>query len=164
MSDAAGTGKTERERTTFRDRSGRAWEVEFTVGLVQRLKRDGLDLKGLLADPERFAAVMAQAPEDLVGHLWTVCEPQAKAFGLTPEEFGYLFDRETYDAAADAFLEAFVLFSQRSAAGAAIRERFPRLMERMDRAISERLAADLDRILSGTATASPGSAASTPPG
>jgi hypothetical protein len=151
--------------TRFTAQAGGRWGVDLTVGLAEKLKADAdLDLDELARNPEAVARTFSETPARTAQVLWALCEEEAEKRGVSPHDFGRVLDRPTLDRGLEAFLEEFVLFYPRSSAGRAIRGKLPELLKRMDAEIAERVAAEVDRNLSATATGSPGSSASTPAG
>ncbi len=68
---------------------------------------------GKLTDDEfqpLFDLLARDQAEQFVAVLWALVEPQAKALGVTPEQFAAGFDGDALDAAADAFWGAFAAF------------------------------------------------------
>ncbi len=111
---------TPNESPEFNDARGRTWRLTLTINKIRTIKAtngcdfgkiaDGKLLMELGTDPERFAQV-----------LWILCETQAKAINVTPEEFAELLDGETIDAAASATIAAVINFT-RAPMRAALRE------------------------------------------
>lgn len=118
----------------FSDRHGQAWCVDIVhgdvaelreqYGIVPRFQDDQFiqSLDVVFGDIDRFAA--------LLGFL---CREQIAERGLTPEAWARLFTMEIFDAAADAVLEAFADFSQRSrGARRAIRQKLREELTTLD--------------------------------
>mgnify|MGYP007059391883 FL=1 len=73
----------------FTDGNGRAWTFRFTFLDVKRIRHEtGVDIMSLWQPDSEDAAELAQDPILLVDVLWCALEPQAKAAGVTPEDFG----------------------------------------------------------------------------
>lgn len=153
----------------FTDTAGRAWELAVTVGAIKRV-RDliGVDLYKLIDDGFKGLADLLADPCKFVDVLWAMVEGQAKAAGVTDEQFGQSLAGDVLSQASDAFVEALVDFfpDARSRAnlravlekGKAVRDRLMGLAETQVAAIDpDEVAASLVRKLSGTAGNSPAS-------
>ncbi len=111
---------TPNEKPEFDDVRGRTWRLTLTINKIRQIKAtngcdfgkiaDGELLMELGADPEKFAQI-----------LWILCETQAKAINVAPEDFAELLDGETIDAAAEALIAAVISFT-RAPMRAALRE------------------------------------------
>lgn len=144
---------------TFVDKASGCWPFELDFGLLADVKREaGVDLAAAMASPERLFAVAFGEPGAIVATLWVLCDPAAR--GVTPEAWARLFNGAALESAATALVEAVVDFSPRSGVAAAVRNRLPEILGRMDAAAI----AAIDRALSSGGTGSPGPPASTPGG
>jgi hypothetical protein len=140
------------------------WNVQLTVGMLTRIRREcGLNLANVVVDAEQFLDVISAAPESLVGSLWIVCEKQATAAGLTPENFAELFDGDALDRAVTALLEASLDFFPRARGRDALRAGMPRAWAKIERDVNARIAEQFDSMFSITAGNSPELSGSTPP-
>lgn len=99
---------------TFKDARDRTWHVAVTVAAAKRC-RDlaGTDLLGLVADKLRPLGELLADPVRLVDVLYVLCADQAKAAGVTDEQFGEAMHGDALDHAANAFVEALVDFFPR---------------------------------------------------
>lgn len=117
----------------FKDSSGRDWKLKLNYGLILDVKdQTDLDLDALLSNPKVFAEIILANPKKLIELLWVICEEQAKAYDVTPRDFGRMFDRETLDTSTNALIESIVDFYQRSSAGKVIRNKLPEILRKMD--------------------------------
>ncbi len=134
----------------FTDAAGKTWSVRFTIGLLPKLRAEGLDLSKSLeemqtaiSDPERFGRI-----------LWVLCERQAREVGVTEEQFADAFDGPTIFAAVSALGVALADFTHPPAVAAAARD----LIAKRE---AESQAKQI-QTLKATVGNSPGSAGSTP--
>lgn len=96
---------------TFRDGNGREWHINVTVADVKRVKEQtGLLLTSLVEDKLMPLATLVSDPVKLVDTVWVLIEPQAKAAGLTDEQFGQSLSGDSVDQMANAFMEALTDF------------------------------------------------------
>jgi hypothetical protein len=96
---------------TFRDGNGREWHINVTVADVKRVKEQtGLLLTSLVEDKLLPLAALVSDPVRLVDTVWVLVEPQAKAAGLTDEQFGQSLSGDSVDQMANAFMEALTDF------------------------------------------------------
>lgn len=96
---------------TFRDGNGREWHINVTVADVKRVKEQtGLLLTCLVEDKLMPLATLVSDPVKLVDTVWVLIEPQAKAAGLTDEQFGQSLSGDSVDQMANAFMEALTDF------------------------------------------------------
>lgn len=96
---------------TFRDGNGREWHINVTVADVKRVKEQtGLLLTSLVEDKLMPLATLVSDPVKLVDTVWVMIEPQAKAAGLTDEQFGQSLSGDSVDQMANAFMEALTDF------------------------------------------------------
>ena len=102
---------------TFKDNAGRTWCVALNVHQMKRIRaKAGIDLVNVIAlDPkgnldaglvERIAA----DPCLLVDILWVCVEDEAKAAGVTDEDFGRSLAGDSIEAATAALLDELVDF------------------------------------------------------
>jgi len=165
---------------TFTDTRERRWEIDVTVGTIRRVKNltdvDLTDaLKGTLF--QRLAGDVIL----LVDVLYAVVKPQCDAQGVTDEQFGEALGGDVLDAATKALLEGIVDFfpSERRAVLAKALQKLEALqttatqkasdlldsgaLDRLMQQELERLDAETQTLLR-SATSSPGTSVSTPPG
>lgn len=99
---------------TFCDAEGRAWSLKITVAALERVQAAAdVDLAGLLDAEKKFAplAELLSQPVRLARVLWALCEPEAKARGVTPEQFGEALYGDALEAAANALVDELVFFT-----------------------------------------------------
>lgn len=118
---------------TFKDRHGREWRVELTLGNLPHLRAAGFDVGKVVKNPDALDCL--DDPETLGRVLWKFCEGQAEARKLTPEEFADGFDGPTVHAAGDAIVEALADFSQRPGVAKAIKDRLPAARAKLETAL-----------------------------
>ena len=102
---------------TFTDNKGRTWEVELNVRQMKRV-RDilGVDLVNVIQTDKDGAIAtdtidrVANDPILLCDILWVLCEGQAKASGVTDEDFGSSLAGDSIEEATRAFLDELVDF------------------------------------------------------
>ena len=102
---------------TFTDGKGRVWEVELNVRQMKRV-RDilGVDLVNVIQTDKDGAIAtdtidrVANDPILLCDILWVLCEGQAKASGVTDEDFGSSLAGDSIEEATRAFLDELVDF------------------------------------------------------
>lgn len=120
--------------TSFTDKKGQAWDVEFTLAELMRVKsRLGLSLANLTKAEVEHNAIPddktgklkltgGRAKEDLdkltndivlfIDALYVVIEPQAKSRGLGSEAFAGILDADALLSAIDCFNSELMLFTQ----------------------------------------------------
>lgn len=144
--------------SSFTDRTGRQWRVEFLFSHLGVL-RSVLNCP----QPQKLTAevaingLLALDPEGLGQLLWSIVEDQAK--GLTPEDFAKSLDADVIDQAFRCLLEEITCFFPRAGRDA-IRKNLP--------AVLQKYARDMDhafnQILKSSVGSGPESSASTPAG
>ena len=102
---------------TFKDNSGRTWTVELNVHQMKRIRaRLGVDLVNVIAlDAGGKVKVdlvdrIANDPCLLVDILWVCVEDEAKAAGVSDEDFGRSLAGDSIECATAAFLDELVDF------------------------------------------------------
>ena len=101
----------------FTDTKERVWEVELNVRQMKRV-RDilGIDLVNVIQAGKDGAVAtdtldrVANDPILLVDILWVLCEGQAKAAGVTDDDFGSSLAGDSISDATKAFLDELVDF------------------------------------------------------
>ena len=101
----------------FTDTKERVWEVELNVRQMKRV-RDilGIDLVNVIQAGKDGAVAtdtldrVANDPILLVDILWVLCEGQAKAAGVTDDDFGSSLAGDSVADATRAFLDELVDF------------------------------------------------------
>jgi hypothetical protein len=126
----------------FVDKLGREWVLEITLGDLPALKELGLDVEAVFDDPK--AASAAGKVEVLGRALWHLCEEQAGAREVTPEQFARAITGPVRWAAAAALEAAVLDFTLPPAAATKAKAR---------------LSADRDRVIETAFPASPGGSA-----
>jgi hypothetical protein len=98
---------------TFTDNTGRAWTVPFNVNVKRRVQQlTGVDLLEVIEG--KLIEELMSDPEKLVNVIHAVCEPEAKAAGVTDEQFGERLTGDAIDGATAALMEALVDFFPRA--------------------------------------------------
>jgi hypothetical protein len=156
---------------SFKDRTGRAWNMEATFGSYSRVKsQTGVSLFEIATEQRKCLEQLAD-PFTLGAVIWSMIEPQAEARGVSPEQFYAEFDGAALKSAYDALIDEMIFFCQphqRTILTAAVKK--VRDAERAaERVIGERmpeiereLDAEIARWTSGNSdTNSPGSSEST---
>ena len=102
---------------TFKDNAGRTWGVTLNVLQMKRIRAHlGIDLVNVITlDAGGKVKVdlvdrIANDPCLLVDILWVCVEDEAKAAGVTDEEFGRSLAGESIEEATRAFLDELVDF------------------------------------------------------
>lgn len=145
----------------FTDSEGREWDVRLTVGDLPALREAGFDLGKVFGAPDGWAQGVGSDPAVVVKALYPLCERRVKELDMTPEQFGQLFDPDTYGRATEALLAEAAGFFPNSRAAKVIRTRAGDVFGAMEQAAN----GELDRLLSTwrtSATGSPGSSGLTP--
>ena len=101
----------------FTDTKERVWDVELNVRQMKRV-RDvlGIDLVNVIQAGKDGAVAtdtldrVANGPILLVDILWVLCEVQAKAAGVTDDDFGSSLAGDSISDATRAFLDELVDF------------------------------------------------------
>ena len=101
----------------FTDTKERVWDVELNVRQMKRV-RDvlGIDLVNVIQAGKDGAVAtdtldrVANDPILLVDILWVLCEGQAKAAGVTDDDFGSSLAGDSISDATRAFLDELVDF------------------------------------------------------
>ena len=96
---------------SFKDAKGRIWDLEVTVNAVKRVRsRYGVDLMALIDN--QFAGLVQILKDQvaLCDVIYVLIEDQAKARGLTDEDFGAGMAGDALADASDVFAEAYLDF------------------------------------------------------
>lgn len=124
----------------FVDVNGVEWTLRLTVGMLADIKREAkFDLGEALKSETALAGLFEISPGKLVELLWVMCETQAIAKGVSPQQFGYSFDGATVGAATEALLMAIADFFPRAKVARAIRANLPELLDKMDTHIIQQM-------------------------
>lgn len=101
----------------FTDTKGRTWKVELNVRQVKRVRDAlGVDLANVIqAGRDGTVAAdtlerVANDPVLLADILWILCEGEAKASGVTDDDFGSALAGDSISDATRAFLDELVDF------------------------------------------------------
>lgn len=163
---------------SFKDKAGKPWQVEITVGTNKVVK--GLlgfslyDLVDKGDQPLKPLAKFLEDPEQLVNLLYVLCKDQADQLSMTDEDFGRLFTGEVLGDATDAFVGELISFFPNPQVRQSLqkvvekgREFGAKLVERMDRELANvDLENEVDLLvkkLSGESGTPPESSEPTPP-
>ena len=102
---------------TFTDNKDRVWEVELNIRQMKRVRDTlGIDLVNVIQAGRDGAVAtdtldrVANDPILLVDILWVLCEGQAKAAGVTDDDFGSSLAGDSIADATRAFLDELVDF------------------------------------------------------
>lgn len=96
---------------TFRDATGREWQISLTVGLAKKIKADlGLDLLAVIKPKNTVLQQLADDPELLCEVIWRLVNQRAEAAGVTQEAWWDAVDDATIDAAAGALIGSLIRF------------------------------------------------------
>lgn len=136
----------------FKDKKGREWTLEFDVGLLEVIKREtGIEFDSFTESPEsqeKFATMLLGGHgRKLVEVLWVLCEEQATAIDVKPEDFGRLFTGPVLEAAQVALLEALADFSPRQVMGRVMKSHLPKILTKMDAAIEAGMNREITQML-----------------
>lgn len=107
---------------TFRDRDGREWQIDLTLGALMRIKAStGLDMLDL--QPSKAGRVdvfdrLSTDPVTLADTLCAICRPQLDARSLTDSQFADALGGEAIDTALIALIEEWADFFRRRGAEA----------------------------------------------
>lgn len=89
----------------FKDTKDRPWTVAVNVDAVKRVKaRVEIDLLRVGSGDANLIVELADNPIMLVDVLFALCEPEAKAAGVTDEDFGKAMAGQAIDDATDALM------------------------------------------------------------
>ena len=102
---------------SFRDTKGRTWKVELNVRQMKRVRDAlGVDLVNVI-EARRDGTVAADTlervandPVLLADILWVLCAGEAKAAGVTDDDFGSALAGDSISEATRAFLDELVDF------------------------------------------------------
>ncbi len=148
----------------FTDKAGREWSLSLDYGLIDQIKADlGHNLEAALEDEAAMTRMLFKdRSTGLVPILFAICEDQANARNVSPEDWPRIFDRGTIERATEALIGAISTFLYGSRIGGAIREQTLKLATQREETIvahirTVSLDADGRAVLPGS---SPGGAAS----
>lgn len=98
---------------TFKDTTGREWNIVLTVGGLKRIRSvAGIDLMPLFAgggEAEGLKALLLE-PLRMADVVYAAIKPDLDAAAISDEAFGERLAGETLAAAAEAFLDACAVF------------------------------------------------------
>jgi hypothetical protein len=107
---------------SFKDTKDRTWLLEINVAAAKKVRAlTGVDLYRLVENDFAKLQELLRDPITLIDVIYVLCQEQAEKLGMNDEAFGGSFAGETVSAAADAFVEAFISFSQDRRAAAVLR-------------------------------------------
>jgi hypothetical protein len=147
---------------TFKDKTGFDWDLELTTGRIQKVKSEtGVNLALASKEMSWLDAVYSDN-EKLAAILYSICEKQAKAAGVEPEEFADRLTGPVLGAAGEALAVSVCDFFPRSKVAQALKTKLAQVMREADAkavaAIESPPSTD-----SPKPTGAPASAASIPP-
>lgn len=91
---------------TFKDNTGREWQIALSIGSAKRLKDtlqiDLLDAAGVQR--------LADSPYDVADTLYVLCQDEAAAAGISDQQFGARLAGDSIDEATDALMAEIVDF------------------------------------------------------
>lgn len=132
---------------TFKDPTGRDWQIAITAGDLKRLKRDaGVDLRDALKPQGGQITEILDDPERFLDLMWSLCSKQVAAASVPRDDFEMLFDRETTVGAVAAVWEAVWDFSRGQKAGAEARKTLLAATNEVENATAEVLRAATGRL------------------
>jgi hypothetical protein len=163
--------------SSFRDSTGRLWEVDITIAAVKRVRSlVGIDLLALAEGDPPLITRLATDIALICDALYAVVKPQADPLGVSDEDFGESLAGETISHAYDAFWESLTDFTRghNPAVVTAIERQRQIVRMTMEHAVRQMEAIDPKQVLTETlktpietlgATSGPSPAppASTPP-
>jgi len=95
----------------FADLAGRVWVLALNYGLAKRIEKElGVDFTN--AHNGRCFQQLGQDDALFVAVLFAICEKQAEAEGVTPEQFAEGLAGDQIEAAGDALAECVKLFTR----------------------------------------------------
>ena len=100
--------------SSFQDGNGFQWTLTLNVPVMKRVKElTGVDLGELLGtNPENLAGLLSN-PITFVDVLFAMVKPQADAAQITDEQFGAALTADSFEQAAETFVDAIIDFSPR---------------------------------------------------
>ena len=150
--------------SAFKDEKDRDWKLRLTVGLVAMVQREtGVDIGSVTKSDTAWVHFLFGDSAKLVEVLWVLCEKRASEIGVTPEEFGELFDGRTLEAAGKALAGAIADFFPRSRVAAAIGASLEQMLDATDELMVTQVTKQAEAY-SKSATSSPASSESIPEG
>jgi hypothetical protein len=127
----------------FKDSEGREWELRLTVGALRAVReRTGVELGKVIASEKGIAELLFGNPETFATVLWVLIEKQVLNYrdkdgkGISEQDLAESLDGPTNERVVEAMMGAIADFSPRSSIGKAIKERLPKLLERMDQSLT----------------------------
>lgn len=144
----------------FKDCLGREWEIKLTLADLPRLREAGLNLSMAIKDGSTLDVLDDLEKRGQI--LWLLCEKQAESKKIDEREFALGFDGPAQSDAIDAFLKAFVNFSQRPTVAEAVNKKLSALVMDTERKAIQKIETGSGLSASGGST--PGLLDSTPAG
>ncbi len=133
----------------FRDKTGRTWLVEFTLGSLTRVKAEtGVDLLTLHIPDSPAMCVLRDDVGKLLDVLLVQLRPQMQERGVTVEQFGELLLEEHVWDAVEAILEGMVDYYP-PAKRAALQPLMKRVISAARR-VRDRATLEITRAMAGT--------------
>jgi len=143
---------------TFKDKNDNEWNLSMTTGDLTAVRQaTGVKLGEALRSESALVEALFTEPETFVRVLWVICEKQAAAKNVTPEQFGYGFDGPAIERATQALLESIADFFPRSAMAQAIKRRLPEMLTSLDKRAVQEMDKAMDTISKGNVGALPAS-------
>jgi hypothetical protein len=98
------------EASTFTDAGGRSWSLQFNIFTYQRIREElAIDFRDLEAGNPLL--ILANDALKLVAVLWILCEDQASAAEVKPDQFARGLNGAAIDRACEALVEATIEFA-----------------------------------------------------
>lgn len=129
------------EVAKFSDCLGREWSIRITLGMLPKLREAGFDVNAVAKNPAQLSVL--SDPETLGKVAWTLCEKQAIAANVDPEQFADGFDGPTIQDAVQAILESILDFSQPRQTAASVKAMLPGLLAKGEAMLQTRIEAAL---------------------
>lgn len=96
---------------SFTDLADRKWQLDLNVHLAQQI-RSALDVDFLNAHDGKALVKLAESDELFVSTLYMLCEEQAQAISVTPEEFAKGLAGDVLEFAEQALEEMLLAFTR----------------------------------------------------
>lgn len=101
----------------FSDKTGQSWEIELTVGMIEKIKDTlKIDLFDPVGEDNQLIADLAPIdPKNIklfIDMIGVICEKQQEKLGLSSSQFTELLSAESLREAYSVFYEEWALFFQ----------------------------------------------------